>query len=221
MMKRLSFILVAFLLLVLAACGGAEEEEGQNEPSENFKEEGMPIVKEPIELEIFAGKSATTADDWNDVLLLNEYEKMTNIHIDWEQVPAEGLDEKRNITLGSGDLPDAFYAANIPVSDIQKYGEQGVFIPLNDLIEKYAPNISKVLDEHPDIKKGLTFPDGNIYSVPTVYSPDFPSLLVGAKPWINQEWLDELGDRKSTRLNSSHVAISYAVFCLKKKKTKK
>src|SRR5690625_6962597 len=27
------------------------------------------------------------------------------------------------------------------------------------------------------------------------------------------------GDRKSTRLNSSHVAISYAVFCLKKKIT--
>src|SRR5690625_6837693 len=29
-----------------------------------------------------------------------------------------------------------------------------------------------------------------------------------------------LEDRKSTRLNSSHVAISYAVFCLKKKKTR-
>src|SRR5256886_9992615 len=29
---------------------------------------------------------------------------------------------------------------------------------------------------------------------------------------------DELGDRKSTRLNSSHSQISYAVFCLKKKK---
>src|SRR4051812_50000360 len=28
----------------------------------------------------------------------------------------------------------------------------------------------------------------------------------------------ELGDRKSTRLNSSHMSISYAVFCLKKKK---
>src|SRR5258705_6363702 len=28
------------------------------------------------------------------------------------------------------------------------------------------------------------------------------------------------GDRKSTRLNSSHLGISYAVFCLKKKKTK-
>src|SRR5690625_393365 len=32
------------------------------------------------------------------------------------------------------------------------------------------------------------------------------------------EWLEEIEDRKSTRLNSSHVAISYAVFCLKKKK---
>src|SRR2546426_6318038 len=29
-----------------------------------------------------------------------------------------------------------------------------------------------------------------------------------------------LGDRKSTRLNSSHLVISYAVFCLKKKKNK-
>src|SRR5207253_8673432 len=29
--------------------------------------------------------------------------------------------------------------------------------------------------------------------------------------------LRQFGDRKSTRLNSSHVAISYAVFCLKKK----
>src|SRR5258705_9718436 len=29
------------------------------------------------------------------------------------------------------------------------------------------------------------------------------------------------GDRKSTRLNSSHLGISYAVFCLKKKKKKK
>src|SRR6266487_5874626 len=29
------------------------------------------------------------------------------------------------------------------------------------------------------------------------------------------------GDRKSTRLNSSHPSISYAVFCLKKKKKKK
>src|SRR3989442_10833052 len=42
------------------------------------------------------------------------------------------------------------------------------------------------------------------------------------KPWGGRaEHLDPEGDRKSTRLNSSHVRISYAVFCLKKKKESK
>src|SRR5947207_6536970 len=36
----------------------------------------------------------------------------------------------------------------------------------------------------------------------------------------NYEPLDVAKDRKSTRLNSSHTVISYAVFCLKKKKKK-
>src|SRR3712207_7307066 len=37
-------------------------------------------------------------------------------------------------------------------------------------------------------------------------------------PDVRLHRLDVLGDRKSTRLNSSHANISYAVFCLKKKK---
>src|SRR5207249_5070654 len=37
--------------------------------------------------------------------------------------------------------------------------------------------------------------------------------------WISLGQLSRLIDRKSTRLNSSHVSISYAVFCLKKKKS--
>src|SRR5687768_17782797 len=35
---------------------------------------------------------------------------------------------------------------------------------------------------------------------------------------ITRRYISDLGDRKSTRLNSSHGYISYAVFCLKKKK---
>src|SRR5205807_3461917 len=44
------------------------------------------------------------------------------------------------------------------------------------------------------------------------------------EPFANDQLQDNLnpvGDRKSTRLNSSHLVISYAVFCLKKKKKKK
>src|SRR5699024_9497699 len=39
----------------------------------------------------------------------------------------------------------------------------------------------------------------------------------GPNAAINEQLLTLTGDRKSTRLNSSHVSISYAVFCLKKK----
>src|SRR5690625_6426165 len=54
------------------------------------------------------------------------------------------------------------------------------------------------------------------------------SLVIKEKGWLEDEldgvevtWVQSAGsnkakDRKSTRLNSSHVAISYAVFCLKK-----
>src|SRR5690349_23454406 len=45
-----------------------------------------------------------------------------------------------------------------------------------------------------------------------------PANLAQRRPDAAVQDLAERGDRKSTRLNSSHVEISYAVFCLKKKK---
>src|SRR5438034_4161979 len=51
--------------------------------------------------------------------------------------------------------------------------------------------------------------------------------LEGSNDWIYRhlhegaDRMVELADRKSTRLNSSHTVISYAVFCLKKKTRKK
>src|SRR5439155_23746198 len=56
-----------------------------------------------------------------------------------------------------------------------------------------------------------------------------PVLPALRRPWIGLDRQDLLAhqrrqhglqDRKSTRLNSSHVAISYAVFCLKKRNLK-
>src|SRR5690625_7059132 len=46
----------------------------------------------------------------------------------------------------------------------------------------------------------------------------FLPIVFGALLDLTGIWTSAFADRKSTRLNSSHVAISYAVFCLKKKK---
>src|SRR3712207_7621176 len=51
-------------------------------------------------------------------------------------------------------------------------------------------------------------------------SGDLSGRTVAAPPWRARFslWTERRADRKSTRLNSSHANISYAVFCLKKKK---
>src|SRR5256885_5529704 len=56
---------------------------------------------------------------------------------------------------------------------------------------------------------------------PTVATPQQAMGSKKLNALCNGRSLTELrtGDRKSTRLNSSHLVISYAVFCLKKKKT--
>src|SRR2546422_7181552 len=51
--------------------------------------------------------------------------------------------------------------------------------------------------------------------------PDVMKALQQFRRRVTLEYVLIGGDRKSTRLNSSHGYISYAVFCLKKKKTKK
>src|SRR3712207_8432019 len=65
----------------------------------------------------------------------------------------------------------------------------------------------------------------SVYEVLYLVDRRVPELLVGEQlPFVRKQLPPSLGshataprDRKSTRLNSSHANISYAVFCLKKK----
>src|SRR5436309_11942073 len=50
-----------------------------------------------------------------------------------------------------------------------------------------------------------------------IVSPPIP--VRSGRKTVRHVWIFDNQDRKSTRLNSSHVKISYAVFCLKKKIT--
>src|SRR2546426_2346785 len=74
-------------------------------------------------------------------------------------------------------------------------------------------------------------PRSTLFPYTTLFRSRAPGPTLAADrslPDVRGEWRDEvrgdrgrrdLSDRKSTRLNSSHLVISYAVFCLKKKKT--
>src|SRR5690625_5486913 len=67
----------------------------------------------------------------------------------------------------------------------------------------------------------LSFIDVDEY-IEKKYETDIPTIFktYGEERFREYEMISLKEDRKSTRLNSSHVAISYAVFCLKKKRMK-
>src|SRR2546430_11613306 len=75
-------------------------------------------------------------------------------------------------------------------------------------LEHYAKGGVEIIDDDP---KRYTF--SNMFEVAARSKP-YEKVAVGKNM---QYVLEVLRDRKSTRLNSSHSQISYAVFCLKKR----
>lgn len=181
----------------LAACGGdsggADTAEKIENPDENINPEGLPIVEEPVTITLMSRRAATSAEDWNQVGAAKEAQARTNIEVDWGLVAEEAAEERRNLLLTSGDYPEAFYRTGVPGGDLAKYGEQGVFVALNDLIDQYMPNLTARLEESPALRTGLTFPDGNIYSLPGIYDPETLGLRYQTKLWARQDWLEAAG----------------------------
>jgi putative aldouronate transport system substrate-binding protein len=187
---------VAAAATTLAACGdkgGSESQDKLSSPDDNFNAEGMPVVDDTVKLSFMTGRYSTTADDWNTIASVKEMEKRSNIHVDWGLVPFDATEEKRNLALASGDYPEVFSRMGFGAADLAKNGEQGSFLALNDAVENYMPNLKKLLDQYPDIRKGMTMPDGNIYGLPLIYDPDFESLNISEMIWIRTDWLDDFG----------------------------
>lgn len=199
----------------LASCGadddGNEVQEKIDNPGENINAEGLPIVEEQVTLTFMSGRGPTTAEDWNEVGCMKEAEKLTNIHVDFGLAPSDGVGEKRNLALTSGDYPEVFYRTGIPAGDIAKYGEQGTFVPLNDLMDEYMPNLTAIMDDNPTIRDGLTFPDGHIYSAPQIYDKDFVGMRYMYKLWARQDWLDDFGMDVPQTLDEYEAYLEEAV----------
>src|SRR2546430_11194254 len=70
--------------------------------------------------------------------------------------------------------------------------------------------------------RSTLFPYTTLFRSVVTLRVDLTFVVVGLDGLLHlaAQRLSQHGDRKSTRLNSSHSQISYAVFCLKKKKNK-
>lgn len=189
-----TFLLVCLLGLgtLLSANNNAEAKAESGAISAGiFNETGYPIVSEPVTLKVAARKRNEITKPFEELDVYKLLEDKTNVKIEWEVTPLASWQEKKSLIIASGDWPDVFYGNYIfQNGEVTRYAADGVIIPLEGLIDKYAPNIKRIFEEYPEYKKYVTAPDGHIYSLPVI-DANFPSAM-GAQ-FINKKWLDEVG----------------------------
>lgn len=174
---------VLSLAMILGLCGCKKESTGGVAvlPTSETK-----ITKEPTELTLFyigsEGKKLEELEIWKEIA------KRTNVSLKTiSSINASDEATAFNTMMASGDLPDLIIYSDAK-KVMPKYGKEGAFASLNDLIDTYAPNIKKLIDSNKEVKAHLTASDGQIYFISSV-NPKLP-----ASGWfVRKDWLDKLG----------------------------
>ncbi len=205
--KIFSLLLAAIMTMgVVSSCGGndgsssegsstdtqsssAEGSEAAAETVEGVNLEGYPIVNDPMTVTMMGNKAAIHGE-WDTLEFFDIMEEMTNISFEFDTPASEVLEEKKNLALNSGTYAEVMFGTNLSRDQQVKYGSQGILLPLEDLIEKYCPNIMACFEANPGVRNSMTAPDGHIYSIAQVATN---GPLKATNLWINKDWMDALG----------------------------
>lgn len=189
---------------VLGACGTDESKSNANDtqPADSGKTASevysLPFVKDGagsltvgVPDNRYAPKSYT-----QNLPVWAEIEKRTGVKINWDVTAVAQYNQAMNIRLAAASgLPDILQLPGTPVS----YGTDGIIRPLNELIDKYAPNIKTYFAENPTVANLHKAPDGNIYALSADISGTATTDPMG---WlIRKDWLDKLGLKEPTTLD--------------------
>lgn len=142
----------------------------------------------PITLDVhFHTKKYVYDNQWPVEL---EVARLTNVHLNNIASMATIKSQQALILLlATGELPPIVAGSEIK-HNVNLYGPEGAFIPLNDLIDKYAPHIKAFFENNPDIRSSLLAEDGNIYYIPYLPDGDLGRGYVIRYDWLNNLKLD-------------------------------
>lgn len=174
---------LAVLLSMLMLCGSTAL-------AYNVSDSGaLPVVDEKVEYTLVA-PDTTYINNLNDNTLTAWIAEKTNVQLHFDEIPDTELDTKVNLLIASDELPDAFMYCHFSASELADYGEQEVFIPLNELYEKHGFYYKDILENNSLLKGQCTALDGNMYTMPDIN--ECYHCFYSTRAWINQKWLDNL-----------------------------
>ena len=205
MKKLIALLLVLVMALSLTACGGGDKDKGGDAAEGETQ----------TEFTVMGGMSAMSPG-YQDNEVLNKLQENVGIHITWDTM-SDSLAEQVNIRIAGGDYPDAFQGVGFSNYDLMKYGEDETFIDLTPYITpEVMPNLSAILEEHPNIKAAITMSDGKIYGLPAAEQmgtagigkeEDYSIYTIPQFSMINKAWLDDLGLEVPTTLDELHDVL--------------
>lgn len=140
----------------------------------------------------FSGVMETGAQSFADLPCMQELMKRTGVNIEFIHPSSTDYAEQFNLMIASGEYPDIIeYGIYSYPGGPQAAIDDGVIIPLNDVIKKYCPNLRKYLKENPEIDKAIKTDNGDYFCFPAIYNDDYLQVYGGMI--ARKDLLDQLG----------------------------
>ena len=110
-MKVLYRVLIVFLVVCMVFSTAACKKGNRPYDPNNFIEDtsNPQIVKEKVTIKLFVPQS-TLHGEWEDMKLFQKMEELTNIHIEFQEVPLAAYNEKRSLAWNDSTI-DGFFLA--------------------------------------------------------------------------------------------------------------
>ncbi|MDF2921429.1 MAG: hypothetical protein K0R57_343 [Paenibacillaceae bacterium] len=199
---------VALAAGMLSACS-----DNSAEPSPSAGASTQPTAaasSAPVTISMWAELNANAAavlSDLNETVSVQEWSKKTNATFKFQHPPA-GSKDAFGLMLATGNLPDVILQnwSWIP-GGLSKLKADGDIIALNDLIDKHAPNLKKILDDNPEVMKQLKADNGEIYAIPHLRAGQYGKYKTFSGLIIRQDWLDELGLQKPETMDEWETVL--------------
>ncbi|RAV17315.1 extracellular solute-binding protein [Paenibacillus contaminans] len=190
---------LAGIMVVVTACSEKQEKpvseqspgnQTGTEKQESAATKPSPLGKYDSKIEVTAARDLSgvtfrPGESIENNIWSKAYEEELGIKVKYAWTTLGDYDQKLNVSIASGELPDIF---PVNATQLKQLVDSGQLEDMTDLFEAYASDLTKkIVKEDPNQLKSATF-KGKLMAIPKAGSAtDFSQVL-----WIRKDWLDRL-----------------------------
>lgn len=179
--KNMKRIMSLFLVLVMLFCSAAFAE---GVTTEYYAADELTTIKVIF---VEEARVNTHEGQW----LLEQMEKYTNVHFDFERISADAWTERKALMFAADEQPEIIIGGSFTQSELAAYIDAGQIIPVTELYNEYMPNYKAWLDKYDKMERAKLYIDGEMYGL-IGNGGDGWGTIPGARAYMNTAWLEKL-----------------------------